>query len=103
MSGDEDLTGVFDLGLGDFSGEMLGGGEFDCVFPDWSAMLSGSIVETGDIDCAIPEFLLDMAGSFSDTGNIAIQIPNMTGYLGIGNSIKIIIPAFTAKSTGRVT
>ena len=103
MTGDEDLTGAFDLSLSDFSGEMLGGGEFDCVFPDWSAMLSGSIVETGDIDCAIPEFLLDMAGSFSDTGNIAIQIPNMTGYLGIGNSIKIIIPAFTAKSTGRVT
>lgn len=103
MTGDEDLTGAFDLSLSDFSGEMLGGGEFDCIFPDWSAMLSGSIEETGDIDCLIPEFLLDMAGSFSDTGNIAIQIPDMTGYLGIGNSIKIIIPAFTAKSTGRVT
>lgn len=103
MTGDEDLTGAFDLILNDFSGEMLGGGEFDCIFPDWSAMLSGSIVETGDIECTIPDFLLDMAGSFSDTGNIEIQIPDMTGYLGIGNSIKIIIPAFTAKSTGRVT
>jgi len=103
MTGDEDLIGVFDLSLGDFSGELLSGALFDFVFPDWSVMLSGSIIETGAIDGSIPPFLFEMSGSFSDTGNIAIQIPDMTGYLGIGNSINIVISAFTAKATGRVT
>jgi len=103
MTGNEDLIGTFDLTVGDFSGELLSGALFDFVFPDWSVMLSGSIIETGAIDGSIPPFLFEMSGSFSDTGNIAIQIPDMTGYLGIGNSINIVISAFTAKATGRVT